>query len=146
MGRLEAIWVKRAKQGPMDPKDEVALVAGRGIVDNANQGGRRQVTIIEKEIWEALMAELGGDLHPSRRRANLMVSNFPLKDSRGKTLRIGNCRIAIKGETKPCNLMEESLEGLLVAMFPEWRGGAFGQVLDDCVIRVGDSLSWEDQD
>ena len=146
MGRLEAIWVKRAKQVPMDPKDEVALVAGRGIVDNANQGGRRQVTIIEKEIWEALMAELGGDLHPSRRRANLMVSNFPLKDSRGKTLRIGNCRIAIKGETKPCNLMEESLEGLLVAMFPEWRGGAFGQVLDDCVIRVGDSLSWEDQD
>lgn len=144
MPRLEAIWVKRAKQGPMDPKEEVALVAGKGIVDNANQRGRRQVTIIEQEVWQGLMETLGGDLNPSRRRANLMVSGFPLKDSRGKVLRIGDCRIAIKGETKPCNLMEESLPGLQKAMYPDWNGGAFGQVLDDGVIRVGDTVSWED--
>lgn len=128
----------------MDPKEEVALVAGKGIVDNANQRGRRQVTIIEQEVWQGLMETLGGDLNPSRRRANLMVSGFPLKDSRGKVLRIGDCRIAIKGETKPCNLMEESLPGLQKAMYPDWNGGAFGQVLDDGVIRVGDTVSWED--
>ncbi len=144
MGKLEAIWVKRARQGPMDPKDKAELVGNRGIKDNANQGGRRQVTIIEQEVWQQLMDELGADLEPYRRRANLMVSNHPLKDSRGRVLRIGECRIIIKGETKPCNQMDEAFQGLREAMFPVWRGGAFGQVLEDGVIRIGDEVIWED--
>ncbi len=146
MAKLEAIWIKRAKQGPMDPKTEAELVAGKGLRDNANQGGRRQVTIIEQEVWQELMAQLDSDLPPQTRRANLMVSGFPLKDRRGQTLRIGDCRIIIKGETKPCNQMDEALPGLRELMFPEWRGGAFGQVLDDGVIKVGDTISWEDSE
>ena len=47
-GRLEAIWIKRAKRGVMDPVSRATLVADRGITGNANQGGRRQVTIIEQ--------------------------------------------------------------------------------------------------
>ncbi len=144
MGKLAAIWVKRAKQGPMDPVQEAELVAGRGIKNNANQGGRRQVTIIEEEVWQGLMRELDGHLDPSCRRANLMITGHALQDSRGKILQIGDCRIEIKGETKPCNLMEETLPGLRQIMFPDWRGGAFGQVLDDGVIRVGDEIRWED--
>lgn len=143
MGKLEAIWVKRVRRGPMDPKKEIELVSDRGIRENANQGGRRQVTIIEQEVWHALMETVGADLEPWRRRANLMVSGHPLRDSRGKILRIGACRIVIKGETKPCNRMDEAFQGLREAMFPEWRGGAFGQVLDDGMIRVGDPVSWE---
>ena len=77
-GRLEAIWVKRFKRGPMDPKSEATLVGGRGIEGNANQGGKRQVTLISKEMWEKLMNEVGGDKDPSSRRANLMVSGVDL--------------------------------------------------------------------
>ena len=73
-----------------------------------------------------------------------MVSDFPLINSRGRTLRIGKCRILIKGETKPCNQMDEALMGLREVMFPDWQGGAFGQVLDDGEIRVGDEVSWEE--
>lgn len=76
-GKLLAIWVKRAHRGPMDPAEEATLVAGQGIVGNADQGRRRQVTIIEAEIWASLMATTGGNLGPSRRRANLMVQGFP---------------------------------------------------------------------
>ena len=71
MGKLERIWIKRAKLGPMDPAEQATLVAGRGIEGNANQGGRRQVTILSVERWTALMAELGADLDPGARRANL---------------------------------------------------------------------------
>jgi hypothetical protein len=51
-GRLEAIWIKRAHRGPMDPVSTGRLLAGRGLVGNADQGRRRQVTVIEQAAWE----------------------------------------------------------------------------------------------
>ena len=144
-GRLEAIWLKRMRLGPMDAVPDARLVAGRGLVGNANQGGRRQVTIIEREVWDALMRETGGALPPQTRRANLMVSGVPLARMRGRVLRVGGCRLRIYGETKPCERMEEALPGLRAAMFPEWRGGAFAEVLDDGTIGIGDDVAWEEE-
>lgn len=142
-GRLDAIWIKRMKRGPMDPADVARLVAGRGIRGNANQGGKRQVTIIEREVWERLMSELGADLSPSRRRANLMVSGVGLAGMRGRVLRIGSCRVRIYNETRPCEQMDEALPGLQAAMLPNWGGGAFGEILDDGEVRIGDAVSFE---
>ncbi len=73
-----------------------------------------------------------------------MVSDISLANSLGRVLQVGECRISIFGETKPCEQMEEALPGLRDAMFDEWRGGAFGEVLDDGEIRVGDPVKWTD--
>ena len=143
-GKLEAIWIKRMRRGPMDPADSAELKAGRGIVGNANQRGKRQVTIIEQEKWEELMRGLGGSLLPSARRANLMVKNIRLAESRGRVLRVGSCRIRIYGETRPCERMDEALQGLRQAMSKGWGGGAFGEILDDGSIKVGDAVCWEE--
>ena len=59
---------------------------------------------------------------------------------------IGACRVRILGETKPCHLMEESVPGLRAAMFPDWRGGAFGEVLDEGNIAIGDAVEWAGED
>lgn len=141
-GELRAIWIKRAKRGPMDPVSDAELVAGRGLVGNADQGRRRQVTLIEEEVWSELMDALGGDADPSRRRANLMLRGVRLEATRGRVLRIGACRLRIAGETRPCERMEAVLPGLKAAMYPHWNGGAFAEVLDDGVIRVGDGVEW----
>jgi MOSC domain-containing protein YiiM len=139
-GRLEAIWIKRATRGPMDPADHASLVADRGITGNADQGGRRQVTIIEREMWDTLMGTLDADVDPSARRANLMVSGVHLTGSRGKVLHVGDCRIRIEGESRPCERMDEAFPGLRRAMARPWGGGGYGVVLDDGTIRVGDAV------
>jgi MOSC domain-containing protein YiiM len=145
-GRLEAIWIKRHRRGPMDPRPAATLVAGEGISGNTNQGGRRQVTIIEREAWERHMAVLGADVDPSARRANLMVSGLGLAGSRGRTLRIGECRLEIAGETKPCERMDEAFPGLREVMWSDWGGGAFARVLVGGTITVGDVVAWENQE
>jgi MOSC domain-containing protein YiiM len=143
-GKLEAIWLKRMRMGPMDPVEQARLKADRGLVGNADQGGKRQVTLIEKEIWESLMQALKAELNPSARRANLMVSGIRLAESRHRVLRIGPCRIRIYGETRPCEQMDEALPGLRQALSDNWGGGAFGEVLDDGEIAVGDPVQWVD--
>jgi MOSC domain-containing protein YiiM len=144
-GRLRAIFVKRMKLGPMDPKERATLVANRGILGNANQGGRRQVTILEAERWAEATGELGSTLHPAARRANLLVTDVRLEGTRGRVLAIGSCRFRILGETRPCERMDEALPGLRKAMDPDWRGGAFAEVLDDGEIAVGDAVSWDEE-
>ena len=142
-GTLERIWIKRAKRGPMDFVPQAALRANRGLVGSANQGGRRQVTLIEAERWEAHMATLGAALDPSSRRANLLVRGCDLANSRGRILRVGRVRFEIAGETKPCHQMDEVLDGLQAVMRPNWGGGAFAIVLDDGIISVGDAVAWD---
>ena len=117
-GHLERIWIKRMKLGPMDPAERATLVAGRGLVGNANQGGKRQVTILSRERWQTVIDGLGADLPPIARRANLLVSGVDLEHTRGRILRIGSCRIRLLGETRPCERMDQAHEGLRAALDP----------------------------
>lgn len=141
-GVLRAIWVKRARRGPMDQHETATLVAGRGIVGNADQGGKRQVTLIEQEVWDGLMQRLSASVPPSARRANLLLAGIGLAGTHGRVLAIGECRIQIVGETRPCERMDEALPGLRDAMRSHWGGGAFGQVIQGGEIRRGDSVRW----
>ena len=143
LGRLEAIWIKRAKRGPMDAVPCAQLQRDRGIAGNANRGGRRQVTIISLERWRELMDTLGADLAPSTRRANFMISGLSLERSRGRVLRIGAARLRINGETRPCEQMEAAHPGLQQAMQSRWGGGAYAEVLEDADVCVGDAVDWD---
>lgn len=143
-GRLEAIWIKRAHRGKMDPAERAELVAGRGIVGNADQGRARQVTLIARERWDELMDGLRARVDPSARRANFLLSGVALAETRGRVLRVGGVRLRVRGETRPCERMDEALPGLQAAMREAWGGGVFAEVLDDGAVSVGDPVRWED--
>ena len=125
----------------MDPVI-TAHVFQYGLTGSADNNRYRPVTIIEREVWEELMRKVGSNASPSGRRANLMVSGFPLAKSRGKVLRVGGLRLQIAGETKPCEQMETVVTGLKDAMYPDWGGGAYAKVLDEGEITVGDPIEW----
>lgn len=137
-GEVVALWLKRFKGGPMDPVLFTEAVTGRGLAGNANQGGKRQVTILDEARWEEACAELGVHVDPSARRANVLLRGVDLENQRGVALRIGPVLIRLYNETRPCEQMDEAQPGLRDALRPHWRAGAFGEIVEGGVIRVGD--------
>ena len=143
IGRIEQIWIKRSMRGRMDGVASATLVAGRGLAGNVNQGGKRQVTLLASERWHELMRELQATLPPAARRANVLLSGIDLEKSAGRVLCLGACRLLLRGETRPCERMEEALPGLQAAMRHRWGGGAYAEVLTAGGIVVGDAAYWE---
>lgn len=141
-GRLIGLWVKRNHGGVMDAVLTGELVAGRGLRGNATQGGRRQVTLLSLPRWRALTGHLPGPPDPTVRRANLLVDGLDLDDCRGRVIAIGQARIRIFGETRPCHQMDDACPGLQAALSPPWGGGAFGEVIAGGSIALGDEVTW----
>ena len=141
--RLEAIWLKPAKRGPMEPVSKATLVAGQGLEGNVDRGGYRQVTLLDANAWEAATGEVGAEVGPDARRANLLVRGVDFRDTADRVLRIAGCRIRIRGETLPCARMDDAAPGLKAALKPDWRGGAYGMVLEGGPLAPGDAVAWE---
>lgn len=141
-GEVVAIWLKRFKGGPMDRVPFADAVEKRGLAGNANQGGKRQITLIDEARWREAEAELGATIDPSARRANVMLRGIDLEATRGRTLRIGGCVVRIYNETRPCYQMDQAFEGLQAALSPRWRAGAYGEIVQSGRISFGDPVEW----
>jgi MOSC domain-containing protein YiiM len=145
MATVGRLWVKPAHRGPMREVDELDLVVGHGIEGNADASGRRQVTVIARDRWNRACAELGTEVDPVLRRANVLLDGIDLARSRGRTLLIGGARLRIGGETRPCRLMDDFHPGLRRALDVDWGGGAFAEVVVGGAIHVGDEATWVDE-
>lgn len=126
----------------MDARDVGELIAGEGLVGSVGRSRRRQVTIIEREVWDRVQEELQAEIPYAARRANLMISGIRLAETRDRVLRIGEALVRIGGHTTPCERMDEACDGLRAKLAPQWGGGAFAQVVVGGIVRVGDRVEW----
>jgi MOSC domain-containing protein YiiM len=141
VGQLVGIAYKTEKYGSMHTISSAMVGTETGVSpDYRGLPGKRQVTVLSKEAFDAACAELESALLWTIRRANLLISGIELENSSGKQLRIGDLILEITGETEPCYRMDEQHEGLKSALQSAWRGGVTCRVIQSGSIKIGDEV------
>ena len=153
-GRLEGIARHGRARGPIELLDAVAVTTVGGVQGDFRGAvrpggkGRRQISLITAEGWDAAMADMG--LHADQilpwhaRRVNLLSRGIVFPQTTGYIVAIGeSLRFEVTKECDPCGRMEELLPGLKAGLLPDWRGGVLGKVLTDGKIAIGDAIRIE---
>lgn len=141
MAQLIGIAKRAKKRAEMQLLDSAQVSLEKGVGDDfRGKPGKRQVTVIAREGWQAACDDLEVKLPWSARRANLLVEGLDLKESQGCVLKIGDVKLLITKETDPCERMEEVHEGLFAALAVDWRGGVCCRVLQAGQINLGDRV------
>jgi MOSC domain-containing protein YiiM len=138
---IRALWVRPAAGAALEPRAELVLETGRGIVGDHTFGRLRHVTIVFEADWRAAETQLGRSVDPVARRANVLVSGGGGARFVGGRIRLGDAVVEIKGVTRPCPVMERGAVGLEAALRPDGRGGIWGRVVAGATIRLGDPWS-----
>lgn len=149
-GRLVAIYVTPAAGAPMEARHEIDAIAGVGLRDDryatrtgtySGLGvGARDVTLIEREVIDALRSGHGVDVREDQTRRNLVTEGVALHDLVGREFRVGPLRMRGVRLSEPCAYLEQltGIAGVHAALVH--RGGLRAQILDDGVLRVGDAI------
>lgn len=142
-GRLEWIGLRPARRVPLQSFNHVEVIADRGLVGDhkaTRAGGKRQVTLIQREHLDVVAKLLGREaVDPALLRRNLVVSGINLLALRGERFRIGDVLFEGTGLCEPCSRMEEVLGvGGYNAM--RGHGGIIARVLEGGAIAVGDAV------
>ena len=123
MGRLLGIAVRGASRAPMETRDTVHISQDTGLEgDYRGKYGPRQITVLSREAWQAACQAVQTELPWTTRRANLLVSGVELERTTRQVLHIGPVRLAITGETDPCERMDMQHMGLRQGSRPGLAG------------------------
>ena len=140
VGKVLAIFVFPEQRAPATPLSEVEAVAGQGLVGDHPRKPNREVTLLSQQSWQEAAAPFGGRLPPETRRANLLIGG-DLAGTVGRRLQVGGAELLIRGETVPCERMNEARAGLRKMLSVQMRGGVFGLIVKGGLIRVGDRVT-----
>ncbi len=138
--RVLGIAVRTVREGPMREVESARASVDGGLEGDLEVKPDRGVTLLDSAQWEQVTRELSADLPWHTRRANVLVEGVSMASLLGKTVRLGEIELAIKGETRPCGLMDRLHPGLHNALVPDCRAGVHGRVLRQGTVRIGDSL------
>jgi MOSC domain-containing protein YiiM len=138
---IERLWLRAAPGAAVEERESLDVETGAGVVGDHTHGRMRHVTVVFADDWRGATEDLGRDVDPSARRANVLVSGGDGGRFIGSTIRLGHVTLEVKGEVKPCPTMDAAAEGLQDALRPACRAGIWGRVLEGGVLRPGDRLT-----
>lgn len=141
-GFVKAIAWRPTDSDAMREAPECCVRVNTGIDTENRKPGPRSVTFLSVERWTDVCRDLGAEIPWHARRANFLIEGVDLARAIGRTITVGEVRVRIHGETKPCPIMDQQHPGLKDALKKDGRGGVFGQVLTDGTIRVGDPVAF----
>jgi MOSC domain-containing protein YiiM len=149
-GTVEAINLAPAEGEPTVAFEQVTAVPGMGlrgerrceaaIIAGAALEPKRQATLIEAEMLEALHREHDIELTAAESRRNICTRGVSLNDLVGRTFRVGAVRMRGVELCEPCQYLEKvtGRSGLVDGLLH--RGGLRAEVLSEGEIRVGDRI------
>jgi MOSC domain-containing protein YiiM len=148
-GSLVAIYVTPDEGEPMEARDEVQALAGKGLDGDryaieagkysGTKVGKRAVTLIEREAIAGARDEYGIELAEQETRRNLVTEGVPVNHLVGKEFTVGGVRMRGYDLAEPCVYLEGlTRKGVREALVH--RGGLRAEILDDGPIRVGDAV------
>ena len=141
-GVVEYISIRRKRAEPVEVVDHIMSIENKGLEGDRykNQGGPRQVTLIQGEHVDTIAAFLNREaIDPSLLRRNIVVRGINLLALKEKQFKIGDALLEHSGDCHPCSRMEENLgKGGYNAM--RGLGGITARVINGGMIRTGDMV------
>jgi MOSC domain-containing protein YiiM len=149
MGIVAAIFTAPAGESPMEPRDEVRAVPGRGLDGDryfsgkgtySDRPGHREVTLIEIEAIEGMNREEDLGFDPSLSRRNIVTRGVALNHLVDREFSVGEVRLRGIKLAEPCAHMEglSGVTGARKALIH--RGGLRAEIVTEGVVRVGDAV------
>ncbi len=151
-GSVVSIHIAEVASEPTTSVDEARAVPGKGLEGDRyfnregtysdRHGPDREQTLIEIETIEALERDYQMKIEPGQARRNIVTSGVPLNHLVGKEFRVGEVTLLGLRLNEPCNHLA-SLTDDKVKQGLVHRGGLRAQVLNEGVIRAGDTIQAE---
>ncbi len=147
-GTVVQITIAKAGGEATASTEQVRAVAGRGLEGDRyfnrtgtfseSVGTGREVTLIESEAIDNVARDCGRELEYKAARRNIVTRGVALNDLVDKEFRVGDVRMRGARLCDPCKVSfpDADVKQAFVS-----RGGLRADILNDGVIRVGDSVN-----
>jgi MOSC domain-containing protein YiiM len=149
-GRVEAIFIAAEAGAHMRPVEAVRAIAGHGLEGDryaagegtfSVPGGRgNELTLIAREVLDALELPDGRPLSGAEARRNVVTSGLDLNALVGRRFTIGELEVIGRRRCEPCaHLQRLTRPGVLRALVH--RGGLRADLITSGTLRVGDTIT-----
>jgi MOSC domain-containing protein YiiM len=147
--RVQSVWVTDEGSAPMERREAVEAVAGRGLRgdryfrDSGYYSGfdECEVTLIEESALERIDAAFDIDLRDGRHRRNVVTSGVDVHELLDTRFRVGDAILVGTRPRPPCVHVEDVADEDGVARaLGEDRGGICAHVAEGGAIEVGDTI------
>ncbi len=147
-GVVKAVFVAPGGGAPMEKVAEAEAVAGAGLRGDRymthagywSATDECQVTLIESETLEQIMAEAKLRVGNGEHRRNIVTCGIRLHELAGRQFRVGQAVLEYDRPRPPCGYIQSITQPGMTRALLGPRGGICARVIKSGTIREGDAI------